>query len=39
MIQPMACRENALRFSPERFRMEFSGFVDRAWTEFAESFH
>lgn len=27
MIAPSACRENALRFSPERFRKEFSEFV------------
>ena len=28
LIKPAACRENALRFSPERFRKEFSEFVE-----------
>jgi len=27
-ILPEACRENAVRFSPERFRREFKGYVD-----------
>ena len=28
-ISPQACRENALRFSPERFRQEFKDYVDK----------
>ncbi|BCK88809.1 hypothetical protein MIZ01_2615 [Sideroxyarcus emersonii] len=30
-ISAQACRENALRFSPERFRKEFTEFVDASW--------
>ena len=30
IISPTACRENALRFSPERFRKEISEFVTKA---------
>lgn len=30
-IKPGACRENAMRFSAERFRNEFSTFVENAW--------
>ncbi|MDA8152671.1 MAG: glycosyltransferase [Acidithiobacillus sp.] len=33
-ITPEACRENALRFAPERFRAEFTAFVEREWTAF-----
>lgn len=33
-ITPYACRENALRFSPERFRQEFSAFVEQAIARF-----
>lgn len=33
-IRPQDCRENALRFSPERFREEFSFFVQRSWEDF-----
>jgi glycosyltransferase involved in cell wall biosynthesis len=33
-ISPIACRENALRFSPERFRLEFTAFVEEAWAKF-----
>jgi glycosyltransferase involved in cell wall biosynthesis len=33
-ITPQACRENALRFSPERFRAEFKEFVDQQWIIF-----
>lgn len=33
-ITPDACRENVLRFSPERFRSEFTGFVEKAWMDF-----
>ena len=29
-----ACRENARRFSPERFRQEFGAFVEREWAAF-----
>ena len=32
-ITPDACRENALRFSPERFRKEFTEFVETCWSE------
>jgi glycosyltransferase involved in cell wall biosynthesis len=35
-ITAEACRRNALRFSPERFRREFSDFVDREWAVFEE---
>ena len=28
-----ACRENALAFSPERFRADFAAFVDGAWKD------
>jgi len=34
-ITPAACRANAMRFSPERFRQEFRDFVEQAM----ESFH
>lgn len=34
-ICPEACRENAQRFNPERFRQEFKSFVDIAWLEFS----
>lgn len=33
-ITPEACRANAMRFAPERFRQEFREFVDKAWVEF-----
>jgi len=33
-ITPEACRENALRFSPERFRAEFSALIEREWAVF-----
>lgn len=33
-IDPMVCRQNSLRFSPERFRGEMSTFVDARWREF-----
>jgi glycosyltransferase involved in cell wall biosynthesis len=35
-ITPQACRDNALRFSPERFRDEFKGFVDKQMATFTE---
>lgn len=34
MISPVACRDNALRFAPERFLAEFQMFVDRSWADF-----
>lgn len=33
-ITPEACRENVLRFSPERFRAEFSVLVEEEWAKF-----
>lgn len=33
-ILPVNCRANAMRFSPERFKQEFQGFVERAWNAF-----
>ncbi len=30
-ITPIACRENAMRFSTERFQAEFLSFVQQAW--------
>jgi glycosyltransferase involved in cell wall biosynthesis len=33
-IQAQACRENAERFSSQRFRQEFSDFVTVRWSEF-----
>ncbi len=33
-ISALACRENAMRFSPERFRAEFSSFVEEKWARF-----
>lgn len=33
-IKSEMCRENVLRFSPERFRAEFSEFVDQEWIKF-----
>jgi len=35
-ITSKACRENALRFSPERFRAEFKEFVEQQWQSFQE---
>ena len=32
-ITPEACRENALQFSPGRFRKEFTEFVETCWSE------
>lgn len=34
-ISAKACRENALRFSPERFRLDYGEFVENAWHAFA----
>jgi glycosyltransferase involved in cell wall biosynthesis len=36
-ISQAACRDNALRFSQERFRREFSAFVDQKLDEFRAS--
>ena len=36
-IAPSICRDNALRFSEERFRREFSGVVERELGAFANS--
>jgi len=33
-IDPHACRANAVRFAPERFRQEFSAFVEQEWQAF-----
>lgn len=33
-ITPIACRENAERFSSERFKREFMDFVEFRWSEF-----
>jgi glycosyltransferase involved in cell wall biosynthesis len=33
-ITPDACRENVMRFSPERFRVQFTEFVDKEWGRF-----
>ena len=33
-ISPAACRNNALRFGPERFLREFQTFVDQSWADF-----
>lgn len=35
-FSPVKCRENALRFSPERFRDEFSAFVKQAINKFSK---
>lgn len=36
-ISPRACRDNAERFSAERFRSEFSAFVDTHWANFRQN--
>ena len=36
VIAPIDCRENALRFSPERFRGEFSRYVEGRWEAFCQ---
>jgi glycosyltransferase involved in cell wall biosynthesis len=33
-ITPDACRENVMRFSPERFRDQFTEFVGKEWEHF-----
>ena len=34
LFTPQACRDNALRFAPERFRAEFTDFVEGSWQRF-----
>ena len=36
VITAQACRANAERFSPERFRREFSALVEREWVAFRQ---
>jgi hypothetical protein len=36
-ITPEQCRENALRFSTQRFRQEYVDYVMAAWKEFKAS--
>ena len=36
-ISPTVCRENALRFAPDRFRAEFAGFVRRSLAALGDS--
>ena len=36
VITAQACRANAERFSPERFRREFSALVEREWAAFRQ---
>jgi hypothetical protein len=31
LIESLACRQNAERFAPQRFRDELSAYVDRQW--------
>lgn len=33
-ISPLACRDNASRFSQQRFRLQFEDFVMKKWNEF-----
>lgn len=35
-ISPYVCRKNAMRFSPERFRSEFTSLVDAKWSLFLD---
>jgi glycosyltransferase involved in cell wall biosynthesis len=37
MISPENCRENAIRFSPERFREEFAHHVEQEWLHWTAS--
>jgi len=32
--KPQDCRDNANKFSQNRFRAEFQDFVERKWSEF-----
>ncbi|MCU0526998.1 MAG: glycosyltransferase family 4 protein [Elainella sp. Prado103] len=33
-FHPEKLRQHAVQFSPDRFQQEFSGYIDRKWTEF-----
>jgi glycosyltransferase involved in cell wall biosynthesis len=33
-ITALACRANAMRFAPERFRKEFRDYVEQSWNGF-----
>ena len=35
-FDPRACRANAVRFAPERFRQEFAAFVEHEWQSFCK---
>lgn len=35
LFRPAACRMNAERFSQDRFRVEFTDFVEKTWSEFS----
>ena len=35
-ISPIDCRENAMRFSTERFQREFLAFVEQAWENYSD---
>lgn len=34
LIDPVACRNNALQFSNERFQREIANYIDRKWVDF-----
>ena len=34
VFNPQHCRENAIRFSEERFKQEITQFVDQKWSAF-----
>ncbi len=36
-ITPQACRDNAMRFAPERFRREFTDLVTVKYQEFVQA--
>jgi glycosyltransferase involved in cell wall biosynthesis len=36
VFDPRGCRANAVRFAPERFRQEFSAFVEHEWQAFCK---
>jgi glycosyltransferase involved in cell wall biosynthesis len=38
-IDPAVCRQNAERFSRDRFQKEFKEFVEARWAEFNEKTH
>ncbi|HEX9011880.1 MAG TPA: hypothetical protein VF813_00125, partial [Anaerolineaceae bacterium] len=37
MFNPSACRENSLRFNPDRFQAEFLNLVESGWADFRAS--